>query len=230
MEKIGGVIGGLGTVSTLQFFDFVVKKTKSNGDQDYPNLLIFNHSAIPDRTDYILDNSKENPLPYLISDAKKLEQIGADFLVLPCNTAHYFYDDIASSVDIELLNIVDLTIKEAIKLGFKNLGLLSTKGTIKAKTYENKAKELGVEIVIPDEEYQDLLMEIIYDDLKLEKPVDTQKVDRLIEHMESKGADCFLLACTELSDLKKVYKGKKWIDSLEILARETIVKCEKVLK
>ena len=90
-EKTLGVLGGVGPLATIYFADLVVKMTDAKTDQEHISMVILNHGAIPDRTDYILDHSKPNPLPVMIADAKKLQAAGCDYIVIPCNTAHYFY-------------------------------------------------------------------------------------------------------------------------------------------
>ena len=72
-EKTLGVLGGVGPLATIYFADLVVKMTDAKTDQEHISMVILNHGAIPDRTDYILDHSKPNPLPVIIADAKKLQ-------------------------------------------------------------------------------------------------------------------------------------------------------------
>lgn len=124
-EKTLGVLGGVGPLATIYFADLVVKMTDAKTDQEHISMVILNHGAIPDRTDYILDHSKPNPLPVMIADAKKLQAAGCDYIVIPCNTAHYFYDEIQKNVDIPIINIIEETVKYAIKTvpGLKTLGV-----------------------------------------------------------------------------------------------------------
>ena len=98
-EKILGVLGGVGPLATIYFADLVVKMTDAKTDQEHIAMVILNHSSIPDRTDYILDKTKPNPLPVMIKDAKLLEDDNCDFIVIPCNTAHYFYDEIQNRIN-----------------------------------------------------------------------------------------------------------------------------------
>ena len=100
-----GVLGGLGPKATADFMDLVIDNTDVTCDQEHVDMIVSNHATIPDRTAYILDNTKDNPVPYLINDAKMLESIGCDFLVMPCNTSHFMYDEISGSVNIPLIKI-----------------------------------------------------------------------------------------------------------------------------
>ena len=153
-EKTLGVLGGVGPLATIYFADLVVKMTDAKTDQEHISMVILNHGAIPDRTDYILDHSKPNPLPVMIADAKKLQAAGCDYIVIPCNTAHYLYDEIQKNVDIPIINIIEETVKYAIKTvpGLKTLGVLATEGTIKSGSYERVADRYSIDCKFPDEE------------------------------------------------------------------------------
>ena len=95
MENITvGVMGGLGPMASVYFYKMVVDMTDAKTDQEHVDMVITNRATTPDRSAYILGQSDENPVYALVSDAKKLEQFGVDFIVITCNTAHYFYDKI----------------------------------------------------------------------------------------------------------------------------------------
>ena len=216
-EKTLGVLGGVGPLATIYFADLVVKMTDAKTDQEHISMVILNHGAIPDRTDYILDHSKPNPLPVMIADAKKLQAAGCDYIVIPCNTAHYFYDEIQKNVDIPIINIIEETVKYAIKTvpGLKTLGVLATEGTIKSGAYERVADRYSIDCKFPDEE-------------------DIFEFMRIIGDMKKKGCDAVILGCTELSIIDKDFnlskKDSKIIDSMEVLARRSIDLCGKKIK
>ena len=114
MENITvGVMGGLGPMASVYFYKMVVDMTDAKTDQEHVDMVITNRATTPDRSAYILGQSDENPVYALVSDAKKLEQFGVDFIVITCNTAHYFYDKINESVNIPVLSIVEETVKYA---------------------------------------------------------------------------------------------------------------------
>ena len=93
MENItAGVMGGLGPMASVYFYKMVVDMTDAKTDQEHVDMVITNRATTPDRSTYILGKSDENPADVLISDAQKLEQFGVDFIVITCNTAHYFYE------------------------------------------------------------------------------------------------------------------------------------------
>lgn len=227
-----GVLGGLGPMASVYFYEMVVKMTDAKTDQDHVDMIISNRATTPDRTAYIVGDSDENPADALINDSKKLEQYGVDFLVMTCNTAHYFYEKINESVDIPVINIVEETIKYAKKIGHKKLGILATTGNMKTKLYQSMCEEYNIEYLVLDENRQKQVMEIIYDDIKSGKPADMNKFNAIVDYLKENNCDGVILGCTELSILKNDNNldGEFYIDSLEVLARETIIRSGRKLK
>ena len=95
-----GVLGGVGPLATAYFMELVIKKTPARCDQDNIPMSVFNDPQIPDRTAYILDGSAPDPLPEMTRVVLWLERAGADYIAIPCNTAHYFYEQIAASATV----------------------------------------------------------------------------------------------------------------------------------
>lgn len=235
-EKTLGVLGGVGPLATIYFADLVVKMTDAKSDQEHIAMVILNHGSIPDRTNYILDNTKPNPLPVMIADAKKLQAADCDYIVIPCNTAHYFYDEIQKNVNVPIVNIIEETVKYAIKIvpDLKTLGVLATEGTIKSEAYRKVTDKYGVECKTPDAEDQQSLMNIIYGEVKAGKDVDIFEFMRIVGNMRKQGCEAIVLGCTELSIINKDFeltkKDSKIIDSMEVLARRSIELCGKKIK
>ena len=164
-----GVLGGLGPKATADFMDLVIDNTDVTCDQEHVDMIVSNHATIPDRTAYILDNTKDNPVPYLIKDAKMLESCGCNFLVMPCNTSHFMYDEISKSVNIPLVNMP----YEVSKIVNSNprihkVGIMATLGTLKSKVYE---RYLEKEIYYPEDSVNDEVMDLIYNKVKKGVPV-----------------------------------------------------------
>ena len=141
--KTVGIIGGMGTLATIDLFNKIALETNAKSDDEHLHILIDNNAQIPDRSNFILKNG-ENPTNELIKSAKNLEQIGADFLAIPCNTAHYFYDFINDNVDIEVINMIEETAKIIKESKVSKVVLLATTGTIKAKVYDNIFKSYNI--------------------------------------------------------------------------------------
>lgn len=231
-NKTVGVLGGLGPMASVYFYEMVVKMTDAKTDQEHVDMIITNRATTPDRTSYIVGESEENPVFTLVEDSKKLENYGVDFLVMTCNTAHYFYDTIKESVSIPVVNIVEETIKHAKNSNHKKLGILATSGNIKTELYQEMCKKYHIEYLVLDDNRQKQVMEIIYDDIKSGKPADMNKFNSIVDYLKDNNCDGVILGCTELSILKNDndLDGSFYIDSLEVLARETIIRSGRKLK
>ena len=233
-EKILGVLGGLGPLATIYFADLVIKMTDADIDQEHIDMMILNHPSIPDRTAYILNPLSPNPIPYMVDDAQRLEKNGCDYIVIPCNTAHYFYDEIQKNVNVPIINIIEETVKycEREIPNLKKIGILATEGTIASRAYQNIVEKHGYECVLPSEYDLRSLMNIIYNGVKAGQKVDIYEFQRIIGEMKKQGSDAIVLGCTELSIIKRDFDIDRSdvVDSMECLARASILACGKKLK
>mgnify|MGYP003086024473 FL=1 len=227
-----GVLGGLGPMATVYFYDMVVEMTDAKKDQDHLDMIIMNRATTPDRTAYILDSGSDSPLDYIARDAKRLEAAGADFLVLTCNTAHYFYKDIIEGLGIPLINMIEETVVHAKKQGHRKIGILATTGNIRTGLYQDMCAKHSVDYYVPTEPVQDMVMDIIYGQVKAGKKADMDQFNKIIGVLKSEGCDCAILGCTELSIIKKDEKlpNDFFVDSSEVLAMTTILKAGRKLK
>ncbi|GAH56604.1 unnamed protein product, partial [marine sediment metagenome] len=141
-EKIIGILGGMGPEATIDLFYKIIKFTPAEKDQDHFRIIIDNNPKIPDRTAAILGKG-EDPLPALQETARNLEKAGVDFIIIPCNTAHYFLPQIQKSVNIPVLNMIEETAKETRKRIFpiQKVGLLASMGIYKTEIYHQHFKK-----------------------------------------------------------------------------------------
>lgn len=225
-----GVLGGLGPLATAKFLERVIDLTDAKGDQENVDMVILNHCSIPDRTDYLLDNNKENPLPYLISDVKLLENIGCKYIAMPCNTAHVFYEDLSNSTNIKLINMVEETIFECNKKNMKRLGLMATRGTIDSKVFD-KFND-SIELFKPNESIQYIIDEFIFDRVKNNISVTNYEFNEVLKYFYDSGCDGIILGCTELSVINDDLKlnDERIVDTIDVLAKKIIELSGKKLK
>ena len=208
--KIIGIIGGMGPAATIDLYKKIVENTPAEKDQDHIHVIIDSYPQIEDRTGYILHGGI-NPAARLIESAKRLESAGADALIMPCNTAHYFAKDIESAVKIPLIHIVRCS-AEAVKNKYpetKKIGLIATTGTIKAGVYGNILKEYGFETIDLPEKIENNIMDCIYKGVKAGK---TEEYSRLfqqcVDEITDLGADLLIEGCTEIPLLMPYVKTK----------------------
>ncbi len=226
MKKTLGIIGGVGPLATMLIGEIIVRRTKASKDQEHVHTIIDNDTTIPDRTAYILDQTNDNPVPYLQRDTKKLASVGADIICIPCNTAHTFYDEMQASSPVPILHMIRETAKRASGLGARRVGILATDGTLTANVYQAALQEVGIEPVLPNNRIQQQVMSIIYDYVKAGKEVTYDDWKPIEEAIFGQNCDYVILGCTELSIVNKELKlGKRYIDSLNVLAEVAITAC-----
>ena len=227
-NKLLGILGGLGPMATAYFYELLTAYTVAKCDQEHIDMVISSKSSTPDRSSYILGLCKDNPLPVMISEAKKLEAYGADVIAIPCNTAHYFYDGLTESCQVPILNIIDETCAHLSRVGVEKFGLLATEGTIRSGAYERFCTPRGLTCVTPNEKEQAIISEIIFGQIKQNKPVDVDAFLSVVNSLRSRGCEKIVLGCTELSLLKKQgLDDEVFVDSLDVLAYRTILACGK---
>ena len=165
-----GIIGGLGPLATVKFMEMLNKRLININKE--VEMVVINDPTTPDRTSYILDNTKENPINSILSMVKKLELFDVNLLVMPCNTASYFYKEIESNTNILFINIVEETVKYLKDNNINKVGLMATKGTIKSGIYKKLLEKYDIKLVIPSDNDQEIVSSIIYDGIKSNKKID----------------------------------------------------------
>lgn len=226
MKKTIGIIGGMGPLATVKLFERIVLNTVAKMDQDHPRVLIDNNASIPDRTSYIL-NGTENPLPELLKTATNLEKMGADFLIMPCNTAHYFYKELSAAVSIPIFDMLEealLIAKDSIR--DNRVGLLATDGTIKTGLYKERAGRYGFTVVVPDSSEQEKVMKYIYGIKSGDMTGYLTDFQEVVRSLKEKGIGTIIMGCTELSsalDIIEHEEGIEYIDPLNAIARRAVV-------
>ena len=191
MKKTIGILGGMGPLATADLFRKIVVMTKADSDNDHIRIFIDNNAAIPDRTAAILRGGKD-PTEEMASALRNLEKCGADCIIVPCNTAHYFIPRLQEMTDIPILNMLEITAREAAKrFPGKKGAILATTGTLSTGLYDRALAAAGVETVVPDEAQRKTLMS---------RPLReaAEPWAKLLEELRGRGADYFILGCTEL--------------------------------
>lgn len=233
IENAAGVLGGVGPLATAYFLRRVVDLTVASTDQEHLNMVVLNHATIPDRTAFLTGRSADNPLPVLIADARTLADLGVRVIAMPCNTAAYFHAELAAAVPVPVLDIVGGAVAAAQQRvpGLRRLGVLATDGTIHAGTYARACAERDIEYLVPPPDVQAEVMAVIYDGVKAGVPVPRERYEALLGAMRGQGAQAIVLGCTELSILGSDYGlAPDVVDSLDVLAANTIVACGKQLR
>ncbi len=222
-RKTLGIIGGMGPAATVLLFQKIVDYTDANADSEHIHIIIDNNTKIPDRTESILKGSCE-PAVRICESGRKLIECGAELILIPCNTSHYFYPLIQKELNVPVMNMITETARECVKCGYHKVGVLATTGTCKMGIYHGELLKHGIEAIYPDDEGQEAVMKVIYDQIKAGNPIDVSILEKHLKQMEEEGAEAFILGCTELPlALKNGDYGYRFIDSLDILARQAVL-------
>lgn len=220
-KKVLGIIGGVGPLATVEFYRKLIELTDASCDQEHIHVLIDGNSQIPDRTASILAGD-ERPVPYLIDSARRLEEAGADLLVVVCNAAHAFFEQLETACSVPLLNMIELTAREAAHRGFRCAGLLAVDGTLRSGVYDRAFRDRGLRLVRPDPSGQSLVMHLIYDEVKAGCAIHPESLYPTMNDMVRRGAECFILGCTELPLAFSRCADYAFLDPGSLLAREAI--------
>lgn len=225
-EKVVGIIGGMGPEATVDFMRRLIAATPAQDDKDHLHVLVDNNPKIPSRIKAIIEKTGEDPAPVLCGMARGLEAQGADFLVIPCNTAHYYLPRIAPSVQIPLLDMVELSVKKLLAAEAKprRIGLLASPAVRMVGLYNERLEQAGLQAIFPALPNESELLEIIKT-VKAGQLASRHRKDytKIALSLADAGAEILLVACTELSVIGPPDDVvMPVIDTLDVLAEATI--------
>ena len=225
-KKMLGIIGGLGPMASVCFSELLVLHTHATRDQDHIDFLLSSRASIPDRTAFIVGRSDESPLPALITEAKRLTAAGAEVIAIPCNSSHYFYDELIKETDAEILNMPGETARFCRHLGLGKVGVLATEGTVYAGIYRKALEGEGVEYMTCSKEEQSFITETIYGHVKQGREPDYGRFLSIARGLIDAGCEAVILGCTELSCIEReVVSDIRFIDPMYVLAAKCITLC-----
>lgn len=222
MKKIG-LIGGMGPLATADLFQKIILATTAHSDQENIPILIDNNTAIPDRTAAILGTG-ESPVPEIMRSVNRLTDQGAEVLIMGCNTAHYFLPWILPKLRIPFINMIEETVVFCKNSGLKKVGVLASEGTYAGKIYHRELEKHSIHLIEPNDAQKEIMQNIIYDGVKAGNiTYETTPFKQVLKEMRSRGAEAFILGCTEIPVAVKMYQIKeKYIDATQILAASAV--------
>ena len=229
-----GILGGMGTQAGLDFCNKLAILNRGKSDQEYPMFILYNKSKIPKRP----ENLKKyyNVLKSLIEGCRLLQKNKCKFIVMPCNTAHYWRDDLQKKIKIPILSMpkeVFLYTKRHCKKRSK-IGILCTEATLKTKVY-SRYFEKDFELVSPTKSLQKRSVNKAIKFVKMGKVKDAEKAIRpAINYLIKIKCKKIILGCTELpiaifayKSFKKIKESKIFIDPNLLIANVSMQKYNK---
>lgn len=202
MSKIVGILGGMGPLATVDLFAKIVQSTPAARDQDHLRIIIDNNPQIPPRVEAIL-NGAESPLGKMVESGRLLERAGAELIVMPCNTAHYWLTELQQAVGVP---VVDMIACAAAYISRQSVGsrestlLLATAATISTRLYQNAFAAAGLKIRIPNAAEQ-AAIDASVRQVKAGKVAENSYLDEIsamFARYAADGTQSVLAGCTEV--------------------------------
>ncbi|NMA86498.1 MAG: aspartate/glutamate racemase family protein [Tissierellia bacterium] len=220
-----GILGGMGPESTLDLFGKIINLTDAEKDQEHLHIVIDNNSQIPDRTRGIMGVG-EDPKIEMIRSAIKLEYMGADYIAIACNTAHYYYEDIVKFTKVKVIHMIEelaIYLKKNHPHNKKYL-LLATEGTYKSQIYNNIFGKYDLCILEPNEQDKKNIMDWAYSVKSSEINTNKEEFEALVHKYTENYNVPVILGCTELPLLveKLNINNGIYIDPTWVLAKHCV--------
>jgi aspartate racemase len=228
-EKTIGILGGMGPEATLSCYAAIIRGTPADTDQEHLRVIIDSNPKVPDRTAAIIGKGA-SPVPSLVAGCRSLQSAGADFIIIPCVSAHYFLEAVRQEIKLPILSIFD-AVTEYISSNhphIQTVGLMGTTGTISGGHFHKRLADAGLTTIVPDETRQSEVMAAIYD-IKNSNPVRSRRqissdLVAVAQTLESKGAQGIIAGCTEIPlALRQKHLSVPYFDALTILAHAAII-------
>ena len=230
MKKLG-VLGGLGPMASVYFLQLLTQMSDAQTDQEHMEIILYSKPSIPDRTIYIVGESNINPVEEMVIVGKKLKEMWADILAVPCITAHFFHKELEDKIGLPIIHAIEETGFYLEEEKISRAGILATDGTIRSGLFQSALKRRGICPVVPNADNQKKLMEIIYNEIKAGEEINIPFFHQISKELFDQGAEVILLACTELSLIRKDHGlSTGYLDVMEVLARKAVQSCNRLRK
>ena len=228
-QPVVGVIGGMGPEATVDLMRRVIAATPAKDDIDHIRMLVDNNAKVPSRFKALIEKTGEDPTPVLVGMAKGLVASGADFLVIPCNTAHYYLPAIQAAVDVPVADMIGVSIARIRRdLGTKpRIGLLASPAVKLTGLFERRCSEAGIDVLWPDGAHAAAVLAVIRA-VKAGHVNATQMAAyrTAAKALVADGVGCLIIACTELSVVGGLDGlGAPVIDTLDVLVDDILARC-----
>ena len=198
MQRLG-ILGGMGPAASAEFVTRLIKQTPATSDQAHMPFVLWNEPRIPDRSTS-MRNGDNQPLLWLLQGIQALKTVGCDHIVIPCNSAHFWYDDMIK-MGVPITHIVDSIADQLRDLGLDNatVGIMGTQGTIEHGLYQSRLEQQGWRCIVPDRAEMDFFVQPAIDFIKAGRIGESQVLlMKTIHSLIDRGAQAIVLGCTEL--------------------------------
>ena len=226
--RIVGVLGGMGPLATVDFLRKMIDATPAVRDQEHVPVIVSSIPQVPDRTEAYFRGGP-SPLEAMISSGRRLVAAGAELIVVPCNTAHLWFDGLQAALDVPLLNLVDEAVSEVTKVVRPGgrVGLLSTDATLASGLYtkhRSPRNQADLDWVLPTADEMNACVMPCVAAVKAGNLAAAAELGRVVaKALQSRGAEALLLGCTEIPlALDQQAVDIPMIDATAALARAAV--------
>ena len=229
-QPVVGVIGGMGPEATVDLMRRVIAATPARDDIDHIRMIVDNNSKVPSRFKALIEKTGEDPTPVLTGMAQGLQRAGADFLVIPCNTAHCYLPAIQQAVTCPVADMIGLSIARILQdLGSKaRIGLLASPVVKLTGLFERRCREAGLDVLWPDDGADSAAVLTAIRAVKASGVSEAEMTAYRMaaRHLVERGAGLLVIACTELSIIGPLPGvGAPCLDTLDVLVADILARC-----
>jgi len=223
MTKRLGILGGMGPAASAEYITRLIQQTQATCDQEHIPFVLWNEPRTPDRSTS-LRNGDDRPLPYLLQGIQILKDAGCNFVVIPCNTAHFWYDELIK-FRVPIIHIVDSVAYSLCDADVNSgtIGIMGTQATIELGLYQNRLTDW--DCIIPTQEEMDNIVQPAIDLVKAGDMIKSHTMlMSVVDSLITRGARAVVLGCTEipLAIRENNHNGRPLINSIDSLVKAAI--------
>ena len=223
MTKRLGILGGMGPAASAEYITRLIQQTPATCDQEHIPFVLWNEPSTPDRSTSI-KNGDDRPLPYLLQGIQVLKAVGCNLIVIPCNTAHFWYDELIK-LKVPIVHIVDSVAYSLCDADVNSgaIGIIGTQGTIESCLYQDRLTDWNC--IVPSQDEMDNIVQPAIDLVKAGDMVKSHiMLMSVVDSLISRGAKAVVLGCTEipLAIRENNQNGIPLINSIDSLVKVAI--------
>jgi aspartate racemase len=227
-DKVLGVLGGMGPLASAQFMLRMTLLTPASKDQDHIPAVLWSDPRVPVRGE-VMRAGDADPLPWMLRGIEGLKRAGCGAIVIPCNTAHVWYDQMVRAAGVPIPHIVDAAALELDRIGIRpgRIGVMGTPATLRTELYQQRLVRLGWDCIVPTDDQMTRLVSPAIALVKANQVADAyEPLAEVVNDLAARGARAVVLGCTEIPLGIQAGPASRLnapvIDTIDALARAAI--------
>ncbi|ACT07556.1 aspartate racemase [Dickeya chrysanthemi Ech1591] len=224
VNPVIGILGGMGPGATVDAMQKLIRQTPARKDQEHIPVIAVSIPDIPDRTQCILNHSP-SPLKKMIEYMRILENAGATCIIIPCNTAHYWFEDLKQHTQVDMISIIEAACQQVAEQRVRHVAILATTATVRSDIYQHALADQQVRCTLPTNEQQDAVMNSIYAYKAGDVAQSRALLLPVVASLRQQGVEKMILGCTELPLILETEVSTTpdiYLDATDALIKKTI--------